>query len=204
MTAGRLEQLLRFLETADRLKTVYRAAYLSDQSRHESDAEHTWHMMLFAVVMHREAGLDLDLGHALELILIHDLVEIHAGDTFAYDAAARADQRERECAAAERLFALLPEDWAVRLHRWWEEFEAGATAEARFARCLDHLQAMAQNLFARGRAWRERGVTEEMSRDRNAEAIGLSPEISQLFEALYARAAQARFWATHSGPGSEE
>src|SRR3954468_23381577 len=126
----RLKRILDFLLLTDRFKTIERKGYIADGSRRENDAEHTWHMGLFALLLHKELGFDVDLGRVLTLVLVHDLVEIHAGDTYAYDDAASTGQAEREIAAAELLFANLPDDLGASLHAWWQEFEAGETPEA--------------------------------------------------------------------------
>lgn len=181
----RLKDILGFLQTRDRFKSVRRGAYLAAGGRHETDAEHAWHMSLFALLLQREVRFPLDSARVLELIALHDLVEIEAGDTFA-----------REEAAADRLFAQLPGDLRERVRGRWDEYEAGQTPEARFARAIDKLQACAQNVFAGGRVWRERGVTERMSRAYNRDAMALDPSLAAAFEALYARAGRERLWSS--------
>ena len=190
----RLSQILEFLLFIDRFKAIERQSHLADQSRHETDAEHCWHMAVYALLLHGETGFDADLGHSLALILVHDLVEIHAGDTYAYDEAGRADQAEREAAAAERLFAMLPDDLRDRVTGWWREFEEGRTAEARFARALDRLQAFGQSVLSDGRAWRENGVGRDKTVERMRPALDSDPAIRALVEALYDRADRARMW----------
>ena len=130
---------------------MYRAAYLSDQSRHESDAEHTWHMSLFALLLYQEMNHELDIAHVLKLILVHDLVEVYAGDTFAHDPTGYFDKQAREEAAANQLFSLLPQDLQILMSSWWQEFENAQTLEAQFAQAMDRLQAFAQNIFSAGR-----------------------------------------------------
>jgi putative hydrolase of HD superfamily len=190
----RLGRILHFLEAIDQLKSVYRAAYLADHSRNESSAEHTWHACLFALLLFQETDLALDVGHFLGLLLIHDLVEVYAGDTYVHLADQRVEAQLREREAAERLFALLPPDLQERLHGWWEEFERGRTPEARFARAIDRLQGFSQNLFAGGRVWRERGVTEAMTRAVNRDAMGLDARLAEIYEALYERAVRDQLW----------
>lgn len=136
----RLAQQLRFLLEADRLKQVERSTLLADGSRVETTAEHSWHLALMAIVLREHFSEPVDLERVLALIVVHDLVEVYAGDTVVYDAAAVATQAEREDAAAERLFALLPADQGGLLAELRAEFEAGETAEARFARALDAFQ----------------------------------------------------------------
>lgn len=194
MDRARAEALLAFLETADKLKTVYRATYLPGAGRHENDAEHTFHMALFALVLAGETALELDLARVLELVLVHDLVEIIAGDTPAYDLKARELAKEREALAAQELFGGLPSDLRDRFHAAWEEFEAGETVEARFTRAMDRLQGFSQNVFSGGRNWHEHGVTEPMTRIRNAPVMELDPALRLLCEMLYERAKERTLW----------
>lgn len=195
MDAERLEGVLSFLEVLDRFKSVYRTAYLADGSRREGDADHAWHMCLFAMLLHGESELKPDLRRVLELCLVHDLVEILAGDTDAYDTEGNKDKREREERAAGELFSRLPEDLGAWLRGLWDEFEEATTPEARFAKAMDRLQALAQNVSGGGRAWRERGVTEEMARARRVgPALELDPSMSPVFETLLNRARRESMW----------
>ncbi|GMV99720.1 MAG: hypothetical protein AMXMBFR84_08590 [Candidatus Hydrogenedentota bacterium] len=180
--------LVDFLHAADGLKSVERASYLSDQSRHENPAEHTWHACLLALLLHPHMGQPVDLGHTLLMLLVHDLVEVYAGDTYAYDAAGQCDQADRERQAADRLFGLLPDTHRERLRALWHEFEAQATPEARFARSVDMAHGFAQNLFSGGRSWRERGVTETMARAYNRPAQRMDPALAMVYDVLLERA----------------
>ena len=156
---SRLDRQLCFLREIDRLKTVFRQTWLLDQSRRENDAEHSWHLATMAVLLAEYAAEpDVDLPRTVRMLLLHDLVEIDAGDTFAYDPAAHRDKAAREPAAAERIFGLLPADQAVEFRRLWDEFEARRTPEARFAAALDCFQPLLHNYLTGGRAWREHGV----------------------------------------------
>lgn len=150
---GRLREQLSFLIEVDRLKTVLRQSPLAAAPRRENDAEHSWHLAMAVVVLAEHADEPVDVGHTVQLVLIHDLVEIYAGDTPLYDAVGRADQEEREKAAADRLFGLLPEDQALRLRELWDEFEARQTPEARFAKAMDRLMPVLHNWMARGGTW---------------------------------------------------
>jgi putative hydrolase of HD superfamily len=192
--ATRLERILRFLEVSDQLKTIERACYLTRGEGLETDADHTWHTCLFALLLHPDLARRVDLGHVLALLTVHDLVEICAGDTFGYDAAGRRDKPEREAAAADRLFGALPSDLTAQMREWWDEYETAQTPEARFAKAIDRLQVLAQNIFTHGRMWRERGVTEAMSRTKNRKSIDFDPWMAHIFEALYRRASQERLW----------
>lgn len=195
--AERLARIHDFLIAVDRFKQIVRQNYLTDGSRRENDAEHTWHMALYALLLHGEIATRVDITRVLGMILVHDLVEIHAGDTFAYDDAALAGQAAREQAAADLLFPMLPDDLARLVRGWWEEFEEGRTDEARFARTLDRLQAFTQNVVSRGKSWHEHGVGRERSLVRMREALDGDPAIAWLVERLYARADDEALWPAH-------
>ncbi len=191
MDTGRAAALLEFLALADRLKTGERRGLvpLPDGTlRRENSAEHCWNLALIALLLHREVAAEIDLGHALSLIAVHDLVEIEAGDTYAYDPAGRATQVERETAAAAIVFGRLPADLGHRLRALWDEFEAAATPEARFAMACDRMQGFLQNVLSDGRAWREHGVTRADTAPRMDPAIAVDPAFATLIGALYERA----------------
>ncbi|MFP4532011.1 MAG: HD domain-containing protein [Desulfobacterales bacterium] len=156
---ARLEKQIDFIIEIDRLKAIYRRTYLTDASRFENSAEHSWHIAVMAMVLAEHANQPaVDLSKVIRMLLIHDLVEIDAGDTFAYDTSAKTDKLEREQAAADRIFNLLPEDQAAGFHALWDEFEARETPEACFAAALDRLQPLIHNLYTRGKSWKEHGV----------------------------------------------
>ena len=157
--AQRLERQLAFVREIDRLKSVLRRTTLHDGTRRENSAEHSWHLATMAVVLGEYAPAGADVSRAVLLCLVHDVVEIDAGDTFAYDTAGYEDKAAREQAAAARLFGLLPADQAADLRAMWEEFEAHATPTARFANALDRMQPLLANLAVGGGSWRELGVT---------------------------------------------
>ena len=164
----RLQRQIQFILEIDKLKSVLRQTWLIDQSRRENDAEHSWHLAVMAVVLAEHArGEGLDLSRVIEMLLVHDLVEIDAGDTFAYDREGNLDKEDRETKAADRIFAILPADQAARLRALWEEFETRRTPEARYAAALDRLQPLMHNYYTEGRAWREHGVTREQVIARN-------------------------------------
>jgi putative hydrolases of HD superfamily len=164
----RLAQQIRFVREVDKLKTIERQTLLTDASRQENDAEHSWHLALMALVLGEyAAGDQLDLLRVVRMVLVHDLVEIDAGDTFCYDAAGYADKLERETAAADRIFNLLPADQATDVRALWDEFEAAETPEARFANALDRLQPLMHNAFTEGRMWRHHGIKKSLVVDRN-------------------------------------
>ncbi len=154
----RLEHQFAFCLEMDKEKEIERQTYLADGTRKENDAEHAWHMAVMALVLGEYANQDIDLLHTISILLIHDVVEIDAGDTYAYDEEGKKTQRERETAAADRLFALLPEDQAQKFRALWEEFEACETPEAKFARTMDNIQPAMLNAAAGGKAWKEKDV----------------------------------------------
>jgi putative hydrolases of HD superfamily len=158
MSTERFARQVRFLLEADQLKTVLRRTPLADNSRLENSAEHTWHLVLAAMTLEEYAPAGTDLPHALALLIVHDLVEIDAGDTFAYDVGAQDSKAERERLAADRIFGLLEDDQASRFRSLWEEFEAQETASARFANALDRLQPLLLNMQSGGGSWTAHAV----------------------------------------------
>ena len=155
-----LDSQLRFVLEADRLKSVLRQSTLLDGSRRENSAEHSWHLALMAVVLGQYAPPGTDLGKVTTMVLLHDLVEIDAGDLYVYaDEAAQQRQAAAERAAADRLFGLLPAEQGAALRALWDEFELRVTPEARFARALDRLQPILANYHAGGKTWQANGIT---------------------------------------------
>jgi putative hydrolase of HD superfamily len=173
----RLSRQLAFLVEADKLKGVLRQTTLVDASRRENSAEHSWHLVLLAAVLREHAAQGIDVVRVLEMLAVHDLVEIDAGDTFAYDAARQATQADRERMAADRLFGLLPPDQSRHFRALWEEFEARATLEARFATALDRLQPFLQNANAGGGTWRTHHLSREAVLARMAPIEAALPSI---------------------------
>jgi putative hydrolase of HD superfamily len=173
----RLEQQIRFLVELDRAKSVLRQSYVTDGSRHENDAEHMWHLAMFVLVLAEHAAGPIDVGRVLEMVLLHDIVEIDAGDTYIYDEEAKATQEEREVAAADRIYGLLPPDQGDRLRRVWEEFEERRTPESRFAAAVDRLQPVLLNLATEGRAWHDHRMTADRVRAVNEKIALGSPAL---------------------------
>ena len=154
----RLDRQFDFIREIDQEKEIFRQNYLADGSRKENDAEHAWHMALMAILLSEYANEPIDVLKTVTMILLHDVVEIDAGDTYAYDEAAKQSQAERERKAAQRIFGLLPPDQAETMRGLWEEFEAQTTPEARFARTMDNLQPLVLNDASQGKSWVEHGV----------------------------------------------
>ncbi len=158
--SDRLQQQLDFLMEIDRLKSVNRQTLITDGTRRENTAEHSWHLAMFAMILAEHANESVDLLHVLTLCLVHDIVEIDAGDTFAYDTTAYSDKDEREQRAADRLFGLLPADQHARFRALWEEYEAMETPESRFANAVDRMQpAMLNHMVGELSTWREHGIS---------------------------------------------
>ncbi|CAM3521221.1 HD domain-containing protein [Marinicrinis lubricantis] len=155
----RLQQQMSFLVEIDKLKTILRQSYVVHEHRRENDAEHTWHIALMAALLSEYADEELDLLRTVRMLLVHDLVEIDAGDTFAYDVTGHQDKLEREEKAAKRLFSILPEDQQKEYYELWKEYEDRQTPEARYALVMDRLQPMLQNVYTKGASWRKHGVT---------------------------------------------
>jgi len=180
----RLAQQIGFLLEIDKLKQVYRQNLISDGSRRENDAEHSWHLAVMAVLLGEYVPEPVDLLKVIKMVLLHDLVEIDAGDVFCYDPGAAVGKEERERKAAERLYALLPEDQGQELKELWAEFEARATAEARFALCLDRLQPLLLNFVTQGGTWRIHNVSAPQVRQRMAPIREVSPELGEAVEQI--------------------
>lgn len=167
LDSERLKKQLDFVLEMDQLKYIKRQSYVADGSRHENDSEHSWHLALMAMLLSEYANEPVDVLHVIKMVLIHDAVEIDAGDTYAYDAAGNATKREREEKAADRLFNILPEDQAKEMRDIWEEFEAGFTPEAQFANALDRIQPIMLNDITGGKAWREHEIAASQVINRN-------------------------------------
>ena len=174
---GRLEKQIEFILEIDRLKTVLRRTSLTDGSRRENSAEHSWHLAVMALLLSEYADEDVDIQKVVKMVLVHDLVEIDAGDTFCYDAEASVGREERERVAAARLFSLLPGEQGRELTRLWEEFESRATPESRFAAALDRMQPLLSNLATGGYSWQKYGVVYRQVIERTRSISDASKEL---------------------------
>jgi len=188
--SSRVSEQIRFLLEIDRLKGVLRRSLVLDGSRRENDAEHSWHLAVMAAVLAEYGPSGADLGRVMRMLLVHDVVEIDAGDTYCYDAAACETQAEREVLAADRIFALLPADQAKEIRGLWEEFEARRTPEARFAAALDRVQPVLLNFHTQGRAWREHGVTRGQVIERNKHIEAGAPVLWEYVRGLIEEAVE--------------
>ena len=167
----RLQRQLEFCREVDKEKFIGRQTYLSDGERKENDAEHAWHMAVMTVLLSEYANEKIDVLKTITMLLIHDIVEIDAGDTYAYDEEAKKTQHQRETAAADRIFGILPDDQRDKFRGLWEEFEAGKTPEAKFAHTMDNFQPTLLNDMTNGKSWLERGVhlSQILERNKNTE-----------------------------------
>ena len=180
----RLKKQLDFVLEIDKVKNIYRQTYLADGNRKENDAEHSWHLALMAVLLSEYSNEPVDLSRVVPMVLAHDLVEIDAGDTYAYDAAGAATKEERETKAADRIYGLLPEDQGKWLRELWDEFEACETPEAKFAHVLDNCQPLFLNDASDGRSWTEHGVKKSQIYKRNCRTGEGSREIWEYMQEL--------------------
>lgn len=191
MEESRLAQQVRFIVEVDKLKEIFRQTLLIGSRRAENDAEHSWHLCLIAIVLAEHAAdPSLDLLRVLKMLIVHDLVEIDAGDTFAYDTARMADQHEREMRAADRIFGLVPADQRDELRALWDEFEEKRTPEAKFATAVDRFQPMLLNVRTQGAAWNRHGVTSDRVVARNRHIAEGSPALWEFAAAMIADAVE--------------
>ena len=165
---GRIEKQLAFSLEIDKVKNIFRQTHLSGNGRNENDAEHSWHMAVMAYLLKEYANEKVDIAKVMLMCLIHDIVEIDAGDTYAYDAEALQTQKAREDAAKERIFSILPEEQAKELTALFDEFEAYETAESKFAHAMDNLQPLILNNSNNGGDWRAHNVTFEQVYNRQS------------------------------------
>lgn len=191
MNNERFTQQIEFLLELDKLKNIYRQTLVLHEDRAENDAEHSFHLAIMAAVLAEHANEPVDILHTMKMVLVHDVVEIDAGDTYCYDAKGNADKAEREQKAADRLFALLPEDQEHEFRSLWEEFEAKETPESKFANALDRIQPMLLNYKKGGISWMKHGISEEQVRNRNIPTVSAGSDTIGEFAAEIIAAAKA-------------
>ena len=184
MHNNRLKQQIEFIIEIDKLKQVFRQSILMDGTRRENDAEHSWHLAIMGILLGEYSQEDLDLWRVVKMLLIHDIVEIDAGDTYCYEGTPYADKLEREKKAADRLFNILPPDQKEDFQRLWEEFEKRSTPEARFAAALDRLQPLLHNYKTKGESWKKHAVTSDQVIERNKSILEASKTLWDFAETI--------------------
>lgn len=191
----RLAQQISFILEIDKLKNVLRRSSITDGSRKENDVEHSWHLAVMTMLLAEYAAEPIDVLRTVKMVLIHDIVEIDAGDTFIYSTAAREAAHETEQAAADRLFGMLPDDQALEFRALWDEFEARLTPEARFARALDRLQPIMLNYANQGGPWREHNVTAEQVTNLNIPVLMQgAPKLAEFAAKLFLEAQEKGYF----------
>ena len=184
MTLKPLDQQIQFILEIDQLKSVLRRTSLINEARLENSAEHSWHIAVMAVLLADYANEAVNVLHVVKMLLVHDIVEIDAGDTFAYSDVSKADQHTQERLAAERIFGLLPTAQSAELMTLWEEFEAILTPEAKFANAMDRLMPTLHNYHNNGGTWQTPGVTLEKIKQRLTPVSAGSAELGQFVHAI--------------------
>lgn len=184
MTSERLAKQIEFIAEMDKLKGVLRQTLLTDRSRRENSAEHSWHLALLAMVFSEYAKEPVDLFRVLKMLLVHDLVEIDAGDTYCYDEAGNKGKADRENLAADRIFGLLPEGQGEEFRALWEEFEARNTPEAKFAAALDRFQPLLNNHRTGGLMWQKHGIRKDQVYLRNSPMNDGAPDLWEYAEGM--------------------
>lgn len=173
----RMNKQLLFTANIDKMTSVMRRTMLIDKSRRENDAEHSWHIAVMAMLFTEYAAEPVDIGRVVQMCVVHDLVEIIAGDTFAYDAEGNSDKEDREKAAADKLFSEIPEEQGKMLRSFWEEFDAMETADAKYAACMDRLQPFLHNTLTDGHTWIGNNVNRALVEKRMAIVKEFMPKV---------------------------
>ena len=187
---ARLDQQLKFAAEIDKMTGILRRTLLVDHSRRENDAEHSWHIAVMAMLFEEYAKEKVDVGRVARMCVVHDLVEIYAGDTFAYDVKGNEDKEAREAEAADRLFGQIPVEQGKMIRELWEEFDAMETADAKYAACLDRLQPFLHNTLTGGHTWVESGTKRPSVEKRMAIVKEFMPEVYGWVEANLDRAVE--------------
>ncbi len=179
-----LEKQIKFILEIDKMKNVFRRTYICDGSRNENDAEHSWHLAVMAIILKDYFDKDINLLHVIEMVLIHDLVEVYAGDTYLYDETGNADRVDREQKAADKLFAMLPENQCKEFMDLWHEFEAKETKESKFAGVLDRFQPLLLNYMNKGNTWQQNNIHSEQLIEKQKIILDGPEEIADLFRKI--------------------
>jgi putative hydrolases of HD superfamily len=188
----RIDTLLEFLKEIEKLKLIERKVFVSNKKRYENDAEHSWHMAMFVMLFEKELLKDIDITKMLKMSLIHDLVEIYAGDTFFFDQEHHKTKKDRETKAAKKLFGILPDDLKKEFNDIFNEFEEKKTKESIFVKSFDQLQPMLQNIVSGGYGWKLHKVTDEDVRKHKMNYMVHDEEILNIYKKLFAQAKQKK------------
>ncbi len=186
----RIKKQLDFMLELDKMKNLYRQTYVLHEDRKENDAEHSWHLAILAMLLSEYAAQPVDVLHVMKMVLIHDVVEIDAGDTYCYDAEGYKSKADREEKAAQRIFGLLPDDQREEFYTLWREFEDSETNDARFAAMLDRLQPIMLNYTKGGRSWQEHGIHKEQVLARNLPYLSESEQLADVIRSVIDDAAE--------------
>ena len=180
----RINTILSFLQKIEKYKTVEREMFCSDLERIESDAEHSWHLAMFLLLFEKELPEGLDMNKMLKLALMHDLVEIYAGDTFAFDKESQSTKKERELESAKKLFSQLPDDLHKEFDDLFNEYEEANTSEAKIVKSFDKIQPILQNLCSGGKSWKKHGITFSEIDEYKRKHMEHNPFVLQIYEKL--------------------
>ncbi len=186
----RIKKQLDFMLELDKMKNLYRQTYVLHEDRKENDAEHSWHLAILAMLLSEYAAQPVDVLHVMKMVLIHDVVEIDAGDTYCYDSEGYKSKADREEKAAQRIFGLLPDDQREEFYTLWREFEDSETNDARFAAMLDRLQPIMLNYTNGGRSWQEHGIHKEQVLARNLPYLSESEQLADVIRSVIDDAAE--------------
>lgn len=180
----KIQNQIKFAITIDEMKNIFRRNLLADGSRRENDAEHSWHLAMLAMILEEYSAEKIDIERVLKIALIHDLIEVYAGDTFAYDAKGNEDKHEREICAAEKLFGMLDPVQGSKIRELWDEFEAMETAESRYANAIDRIQPLILNYLTDGHTWKMGDVTSDKIYKRMDIIRTATPELWHIVEGI--------------------
>ena len=186
----RLKKQVECLLELDKMKNLYRQTYVLHEDRKENDAEHSWHLAILAFLLAEYSNEKIDVTHVMKMVLLHDVVEIDAGDTYCYDNEGYKSKADREEKAAQRIFGLLPDDQRKEFYDLWREFEDSETPDARFAAMLDRIQPLLLNYTKGGISWKEHGIHKEQVLNRNIDYFSESDELAELIKSVIDDAAE--------------
>lgn len=196
MINERLKKQINFMLELDKMKNIYRQTYVLHENRKENDAEHSWHLAILAFLLAEYASVPIDVTRVMKMVLVHDVVEIDAGDTYCYDEAGNKTKAEREEKSAQRIFGLLPDDQKEEFYSLWREFEDNQTNDSKFAAVLDKMQPVILNYTKNGISWKEHGVYKEQVEQRCLSSSEASDKLAELIQSIIDDAASKGFLKT--------